>query len=87
MNERYTGGKDIFVELPEGYDVQHIDWLSVRTVSSIFIQFLQVYCLRFEVDYGHIFIRNIAPMIPPYVPTPIRVFFDHISAMFTVIPV
>ena len=38
MNERYTGGKDIFVELPEGYDVQHIDWLSVHTVSFMFMQ-------------------------------------------------
>uniref|UniRef100_A0A914HJX7 DM13 domain-containing protein n=1 Tax=Globodera rostochiensis TaxID=31243 RepID=A0A914HJX7_GLORO len=66
MNERYTGGKDIFVELPEGYDVHHIDWLSV-------------YCVRFEVDYGHIFIRNISPMIPPYVSSPIR-FDDELIA-------
>ncbi|KAF7634258.1 hypothetical protein Mgra_00006335 [Meloidogyne graminicola] len=54
INDRYTGGKDIYVELPNGYDVQHIDWLSI-------------YCLRFEVDYGHVFIRNISPMIPPHV--------------------
>ena len=32
MNERYTGGKDIFVELPDGYDVHHIDWLSVAAL-------------------------------------------------------
>nr|CAD2180350.1 unnamed protein product [Meloidogyne enterolobii] len=59
INERYTGGKDIYVELPDGYDVQHIDWISV-------------YCLHFEVDYGHVFIRNISPMIPPHVQIPIR---------------
>ncbi|KAL3072103.1 hypothetical protein niasHS_016278 [Heterodera schachtii] len=65
MNERYSGGKDIFVELPEGYDVHHIDWLSV-------------YCVRFEVDYGHIFIRNISPMVPPYVQKPKR-FEDDLA--------
>jgi hypothetical protein len=60
INERYTGGKDIYVELPDEYDVQHIDWLSV-------------YCLRFEVDYGHVFIKNISPMIPPHVSLPKKV--------------
>lgn len=59
MNERYRGGQDIVVELPEDYDVHHIDWLSV-------------YCYKFRVDFGHVLISNITGRIPPFVPSPKR---------------
>jgi hypothetical protein len=42
MNERYTGGKDIYVELPEGHDVQHIDWLSVRKILNIILNIFMI---------------------------------------------
>ncbi|MCP9266102.1 Protein Skeletor, isoforms D/E [Dirofilaria immitis] len=40
MNERYRGGRDIIIDLPAEYDINHIDWLSV-------------YCYKFRVDFGH----------------------------------
>uniref|UniRef100_A0A158R4J2 Protein Skeletor n=1 Tax=Syphacia muris TaxID=451379 RepID=A0A158R4J2_9BILA len=55
MSERYRGGQDIIVDLPDDYDVYHIDWLSI-------------YCYKFRVDFGHVPITNISQLIPPYVP-------------------
>jgi len=55
MNERYRGGQDIIIDLPEGYDVYHIDLLSV-------------YCFKFRVDFAHVAINNLPANLPPYVP-------------------
>lgn len=55
MNERYTGGRDIFVELPDSFLIDSIDWLSV-------------YCVRYETDFGHVQLRNISLTVPPYIP-------------------
>ncbi|CAJ0583484.1 unnamed protein product, partial [Mesorhabditis spiculigera] len=55
MNERYRGGQDLVIDLPEDYDVLDIDWLSI-------------YCYKFRVDFGHVDIFNISTRIPPYVP-------------------
>ncbi|VDM95979.1 unnamed protein product [Thelazia callipaeda] len=55
MNERYSGGKDIIIDLPMEYDINHIDWLSI-------------YCYKFRVNFGHVPISNISQRIPPYVP-------------------
>lgn len=60
MNERYRGGQDIIIDLPEDYDINHIDWLSI-------------YCYKFRVDFGHVLISNVTGKIPPYVPPPKRV--------------
>jgi len=59
MNERYRGGQDIIIDLPEDYDINHIDWLSI-------------YCYKFRVDFGHVLISNVTGKIPPYVPPPKR---------------
>lgn len=66
MNERYRGGKDIILDLPEEYDINHIDWLSI-------------YCYKFRVDFGHIPISNISQRIPPYVPSQNQVFIHFIG--------
>ncbi|KAM3726463.1 Protein Skeletor, isoforms B/C [Dirofilaria immitis] len=55
MNERYRGGRDIIIDLPAEYDINHIDWLSV-------------YCYKFRVDFGHVSITNVSQRIPPHVP-------------------
>uniref|UniRef100_A0A0N5C4F3 Protein Skeletor n=1 Tax=Strongyloides papillosus TaxID=174720 RepID=A0A0N5C4F3_STREA len=55
MNERYRGGQDIVLELPDDYDIFSIDWLSV-------------YIFRFSVDLAHVPITNISQKVPPYVP-------------------
>ncbi|KAI6241532.1 Protein Skeletor, isoforms D/E [Aphelenchoides fujianensis] len=55
LNERYRGGQDIIIDLPEHYDVHHIDLLSV-------------YCYKFRIDFGHVQITSLPPHIPPYVP-------------------
>ncbi|KAI1725558.1 electron transfer DM13 domain-containing protein [Ditylenchus destructor] len=56
MNERYTGGKDIYVELPDGYDIQHIDFFSI-------------YSVKYDISYASVSLRNISRYsIPPYVP-------------------
>ncbi|VDD94738.1 unnamed protein product [Enterobius vermicularis] len=55
MNERYRGGQDIIIDLPDDYDIYHIDWLSI-------------YCYKFRVDFGHVPINNISQRIPPHVP-------------------
>uniref|UniRef100_A0AC35U4I0 Protein Skeletor n=1 Tax=Rhabditophanes sp. KR3021 TaxID=114890 RepID=A0AC35U4I0_9BILA len=55
MNERYRGGKDIYLDLPEDYDITNIDWLSV-------------YIFKFNVDLAHVAITNISQKIPPFVP-------------------
>ncbi|KAI1732051.1 electron transfer DM13 domain-containing protein [Ditylenchus destructor] len=55
MNERYTGGKDIYVELPDGYDIQHIDFFSI-------------YSVKYDISYASVSLRNISRYsIPPYV--------------------
>ncbi|VDK51238.1 unnamed protein product [Anisakis simplex] len=54
MNERYRGGQDIITDLPDEYDINHIDWLSV-------------YCYKFRVNFGHVPITNVSQRIPPYV--------------------
>ncbi|KAH7732099.1 DOMON domain-containing protein [Aphelenchoides avenae] len=64
MSERYRGGQDIIIDLPEGYDIDHIDWLSI-------------YCYKFRVDFGHVRITNVSQFIPPYVPPQRR--FDDVS--------
>ncbi|KAI6176965.1 hypothetical protein M3Y97_00855900 [Aphelenchoides bicaudatus] len=51
MNE----AKDIILDLPENYDVYHIDFLSV-------------YCYKFHVDFANVLINNLPPILPPYVP-------------------
>ncbi|VIO86537.1 Uncharacterized protein BM_BM6104 [Brugia malayi] len=66
MNERYRGGRDIIIDLPAEYDINHIDWLSV-------------YCYKFRVDFGHVSIMNISQRIPPYVPPQKRFSFDDIE--------
>lgn len=60
MNERYRGGEDIFLTLPDDYDIEHIDWISI-------------YCYKFRVDFGHVTVSNISQRIPPYVPPPKKV--------------
>lgn len=55
MNERYRGGQDIIIDLPEDYDINHIDWLAI-------------YCYKFRVNFGHVLISNVSTKIPPYVP-------------------
>uniref|UniRef100_A0A1I7SQN0 Protein Skeletor n=1 Tax=Bursaphelenchus xylophilus TaxID=6326 RepID=A0A1I7SQN0_BURXY len=55
MNQRYRGGEDIILDLPKEYDINHIDWLSV-------------YCYKFRVDFGHVFVGKVGDYIPPYVP-------------------
>lgn len=55
MNIKYRGGKDIIIDLPENYDVYHIDFLSV-------------YCYKFRVDFAHVPINNLPAILPPYVP-------------------
>lgn len=55
MNEKYRGGQDIIIDLPEDYDINHIDWLSI-------------YCYKFQVNFGHVLISNVSLRIPPYVP-------------------
>lgn len=62
MNERYTGGKDIYVELPDGYDIQHIDFFSI-------------YSVKYDISYASVSLKNISRYtIPPYVPLPQRGF-------------
>lgn len=60
MHERFRGGQDITLDLPEGYDVEHIDWLSI-------------YCYKFRVDFGHIGVSVSDPRLPPFVPPQKRV--------------
>jgi hypothetical protein len=55
MSIKYRGGKDIILDLPENYDVYHIDFLSV-------------YCYKFHVDFANVLISNLPPILPPYVP-------------------
>ena len=55
MNERYRGGQDVIIELPEDYDIYHIDWLAI-------------YCYKFRVDFAHINVSDISHRLPPYVP-------------------
>lgn len=63
MSERYTGGRDVYVELPDGYDIPRID-------------FLAIYSIRFDVVYASILLRNVSRYsIPPYVPAQRRVYF------------
>lgn len=55
MSERYNGGKDIFIELPDGYDIKHIDYLSI-------------YSFRFDLAYAYVFLKNISRYsIPPFI--------------------
>lgn len=60
MTERYRGGQDIILILPEEYDIEHIDWLAI-------------YCYKFRVDFGHVTVSNISQRIPPFVPAQKRV--------------
>lgn len=55
MNERYRGGQDIIIDLPDNYDVYHIDFLSV-------------FCYKFRVDFAHVLISNLPQTLPPHVP-------------------
>jgi hypothetical protein len=55
MSIKYRGGKDIILDLPENYDVYHIDFLSV-------------FCYKFHVDFANVLINNLPPILPPYVP-------------------
>lgn len=56
MNERYSGNKDVYVELVNGYDIQRIDYFSV-------------YSIRFDVVYASISLKNISRFnIPPHIP-------------------
>ncbi|GMT06176.1 hypothetical protein PENTCL1PPCAC_28350, partial [Pristionchus entomophagus] len=64
MTERYRGGQDIILILPEEYDIEHIDWLAI-------------YCYKFRVDFGHVTVSNISQRIPPYVPAQKR--FDEMD--------
>ncbi|GMT35962.1 hypothetical protein PFISCL1PPCAC_27259, partial [Pristionchus fissidentatus] len=64
MTERYRGGQDIILILPEEYDIDHIDWLAI-------------YCYKFRVDFGHVAVSNISQRIPPYVPAQKR--FDEMD--------
>ncbi|GMR60514.1 hypothetical protein PMAYCL1PPCAC_30709, partial [Pristionchus mayeri] len=64
MTERYRGGQDIILILPEEYDIDHIDWLAI-------------YCYKFRVDFGHVAVSNISQRIPPFVPAQKR--FDEID--------
>uniref|UniRef100_A0A914YE09 DM13 domain-containing protein n=1 Tax=Panagrolaimus superbus TaxID=310955 RepID=A0A914YE09_9BILA len=57
MNERYRGGQDIIIDLPEEYDINHIDWLAI-------------YCYKFRVDFGHVSISNVSQRIPPFISLP-----------------
>lgn len=60
MNERYKGGQDLILDLPESHDIYSIDWLSV-------------YCVKFRVDFGFVPLTNLSKRIPPYVPPQKRV--------------
>ncbi|KAI6235634.1 Protein Skeletor, isoforms D/E [Aphelenchoides besseyi] len=55
LNTRYRGGQDIIIDLPENFDVYHIDLLSV-------------YCYKFRIDFGHVQIGNLPANLPPYIP-------------------
>uniref|UniRef100_A0A1I7XN06 DM13 domain-containing protein n=1 Tax=Heterorhabditis bacteriophora TaxID=37862 RepID=A0A1I7XN06_HETBA len=65
MNERYRGGQDMIIDLPDEYDINHIDWLAI-------------YCYKFRVDFGHVTITNVSSKIPPYVPLQKR--FDDVAS-------
>lgn len=55
MNEHYTGNKDVYVELINGYDIQRIDYFAV-------------YSVRFDVVYASISLKNISRYnIPPHI--------------------
>lgn len=70
MSERYTGGKDIFVELPDGYDIQHID-------------FLAIYSFRFDLVYANILLKNISRYsIPPYIRLQKRVYKCYLKTFY-----
>ncbi|CAD6190584.1 unnamed protein product [Caenorhabditis auriculariae] len=56
ITDNYRGGTDIVLDLPEDYDIHHIDWLAV-------------YCYKYRVNFGHVTVpSNISNQIPPYVP-------------------
>ncbi|CAB3399362.1 unnamed protein product [Caenorhabditis bovis] len=56
ITENYRGGKDIILELPENYDIFHIDWISV-------------YCTKFRVNFGNVLVPSDDSLstLPPYV--------------------
>ncbi|CAI2357142.1 unnamed protein product [Caenorhabditis sp. 36 PRJEB53466] len=58
ISENYRGGKDIILELPENYDIFHIDWISV-------------YCYKYRVNFGAVLVPTDDTLanLPPYVPT------------------
>ncbi|CAI5454615.1 unnamed protein product [Caenorhabditis angaria] len=59
ISENYKGGKDLILELPENYDIFHIDWISV-------------FCVKYRVNFGNIVVptddtlANIPPYVPPF---------------------
>uniref|UniRef100_A0A915CS51 DM13 domain-containing protein n=1 Tax=Ditylenchus dipsaci TaxID=166011 RepID=A0A915CS51_9BILA len=56
MNERYTGGKDVYVQLPDDYDIQRIEFLSI-------------YSVKYDISYASLQLRNVSRYsIPPYIP-------------------
>lgn len=73
IRHTYTGDQDIILELPEDYDIYHIDWLSV-------------YCSQFNIDFGHVKIGSeISPSIPPYVPLQRKVSAHDYGCQFWVL--
>ncbi|CCD68671.1 DM13 domain-containing protein [Caenorhabditis elegans] len=58
ISENYRGGKDIILELPENYDIFHIDWISV-------------YCYKYRVNFGSVLVPTDDTLVnlPPYVPS------------------
>uniref|UniRef100_A0A1I7TJP9 DM13 domain-containing protein n=1 Tax=Caenorhabditis tropicalis TaxID=1561998 RepID=A0A1I7TJP9_9PELO len=58
ISENYRGGKDIILELPENYDIFHIDWISV-------------YCYKYRVNFGSVLVPTDDTLanLPPYVPS------------------
>lgn len=58
MNERYTGNKDVYVELTNSHGIQQIDYFAV-------------YSIRFDVVYASITLKNISRFnIPPHIQRP-----------------
>uniref|UniRef100_A0A8R1DR60 DM13 domain-containing protein n=1 Tax=Caenorhabditis japonica TaxID=281687 RepID=A0A8R1DR60_CAEJA len=57
ISENYRGGKDIILELPENYDIFHIDWISV-------------YCYKYRVNFGSVLVPtdDTLATLPPFVP-------------------
>lgn len=60
MNERYSGGKDLILDLPESHDVYNIKYLTVTLP-------------KFRVHLGNVNITNVSDRIAPYVPLQKRV--------------